>query len=321
MTTLSVFFPTYRRPDQLARMLEAYARARSSGPTFELVVVDDGSGDKTPAVLRDFADRNPGWFKPIYLDRNVGPAQARNAGLPNTTGDVILITGDDILPPPDLVARHLAWHEEHPEPENALLGRVVWPDELHATPFMRWLEGAGSMFYFDYAALTADRPAGGGHFYTCQVSLKRALLFQTSLFDPDFRYASHEDLELGYRLEKTGMQLWYQPDLVACHWHRLVFSDVVRRIYTMGYSAPTYWAKVPDRSGHIKRFIKNVLKFMAASALSRRLLIRLVSQEGTRGGHAYWRCLLTLAYWVGLADAWRGRPRLNLPGVPDGASC
>lgn len=321
MPTISVFFPTHRRPDQLARVLEAYAEARGRGPEFELVVVDDGSGDATASILRGFAERHPAWFKPLILEQNVGPARARNAGLPLTTGEVILITGDDILPPPDLVARHLAWHQAHPDAESALLGRVVWPDALPPTPFMRWLEEAGSMFYFDYPALSPDRPAGGSHFYTCQVSLKRALLFRTTLFDPDFRYASHEDLELGYRLEQAGMKLWYQPDFVAGHWHRLAFTDVVRRIYTMGYSAPTYWTKVPDTAGPARRVVKSTLRLLAATPLARQVLLRLVSAASARSSHAYWRSLLTLAYWVGLADAWRGKPRMAIPSIPEALPC
>ena len=177
------------------------------------------------------------------------------------------------------------------------------------------------MFYFDYSALSPERPAGGSHFYTCQVSLKRALLFRTSLFDPDFRYASHEDLELGHRLEQAGMKLWYQPDLVAMHWHHLAFTDVVRRIYTMGYSAPTYWAKVPDPAGPVRRMTKDAIRLLAASPLARPFLQRLLSSTTLRSGHAYWRGLLTLAYWVGLADAWRGRPRMSIPNTPELKPC
>ncbi len=313
----SVLFPTYNRADILPRVLEAYAVEHAGFPEFELVVVDDGSADGTCELLRAFAAQHPAWVKLALLDGNVGPARARNAALPLTSHELVLITGDDILPRRGLVRRHVEWHARHPAPEDALLGRVTWPSELQPTDFMRWLETAGSMFYFDYRALPADRPVGGRYFYTCQVSLKRELLFRTALFDVSFRYASHEDLELGHRLEQAGMRLWFDASFEAHHWHRLTFADVVRRIYTMGYSAETYWAKVPDRSGPLRRAVKRVARALAATPPARAALRRLLQGGGERRGHLYWRGLLTLAYWVGLADAARGAPRMPFPAARD----
>jgi len=52
---VSVIIPTYNRPRQLARCLEALSATRDE--TFEVIVADDGSSEPVEAVVHAFADR------------------------------------------------------------------------------------------------------------------------------------------------------------------------------------------------------------------------------------------------------------------------
>ncbi|HMP77508.1 MAG TPA: glycosyltransferase family 2 protein [Kiritimatiellia bacterium] len=310
--SLSVLIPTHRRLDTLPRVLDEVLRQAATIPGgAEVVVCDDASGDDTPAVLKRLADSAPAPLRWISLETNRGPAAARNAALKHCRGDAVLILGDDIIPAPGLLARHAAWHVEHPGAEAALLGFCTWPAELADDPFLRWLEHDGRRYFFNYRDLPDGQPVSGMYFYTCNVSCKRALLARVGGFDESFPFASHEDLELGLRLERAGMRLVFDRGALAHHWHRLTLAGTLRRVYRMGYSSVIFWRKTPDPAGSVKRLARGVLSRLASIDFPRELLRRAAADDA-QAPASNWARLLDLAYWCGVADGRAGRvdPRL-----------
>jgi len=91
---LSVIIPVYNVERYLARCLDSVLRS-ASGLDVEIICVNDGSTDGSPAVLRKYADRVKIIDKP-----NGGLGSARNAGLDVMTGDyVTFVDSDDWIPP------------------------------------------------------------------------------------------------------------------------------------------------------------------------------------------------------------------------------
>ena len=85
---------THRR---LSQML-----ARLEGCSYEIVYVDDGSRDRTPALLRDLQAADP-HVRVVYLSRNFGHQFAVSAGLGHATGDAVVIMDADLQDPPEVV--------------------------------------------------------------------------------------------------------------------------------------------------------------------------------------------------------------------------
>ncbi len=73
---------------------------------WEVVLVDDGSTDATPALMRDWAEC-PG-FRAIELSRNFGKEAALTAGLHAAAGEVVVLMDADLQHPPDMLASMLA---------------------------------------------------------------------------------------------------------------------------------------------------------------------------------------------------------------------
>lgn len=312
----SVIIPTYNRSEALDRALTSLtAQQKLDRRATEVIVADDGSVDDTKTVLRRYADASVGSFRYTVLSKNGGPARARNEAIKLATGRILIITGDDIISPPGYLSAHLDWHERHPAEEAAVLGRVSWPEAIHPTPFMKWLEGPGRSFYMNFADLATDRPIDPASFYTCNVSVKRSLCLRAGAFDESFPYASHEDLEWGVRLGTSGMQLYYDPTILAEHWHVLDVKRMARRVYLMGYSAKTYWERVPDRAPMMRRKVREALAIWNRVRGSGAMLELLIKRpEKARGKRAfYWKLVMTLSYCAGLADARAGRPPRALP--------
>jgi glycosyltransferase involved in cell wall biosynthesis len=91
-----------------ATIHEFYARVRAAleGISFELVLVDDGSTDGTPAALELLAVEDPR-VRVVYLSRNFGHQTALTAGLDHARGDAVVMLDGDLQDPPELIPRML----------------------------------------------------------------------------------------------------------------------------------------------------------------------------------------------------------------------
>jgi|GEM_PF-380692 len=228
---LSVIIPSFNRSAVLRKCLEALSRQDCALAEFEVIVVDDGSSDGTGAAVAELSAA--GMVVRYLRQENRGPASARNRGIREAAGEVILFIGDDIICPPDLAARHIAFHRGHPDAAAALLGRVAWSPEIRVTPFMRWL--GESEYQFDFFRLAAGDADPARYFYTANVSLKRSFLESRRLFfDEDFRRAAFEDMELGARLKNEGLALRYDPHCLAWHYHATSLAAACARMRVVG---------------------------------------------------------------------------------------
>lgn len=94
MPRLSIIIPAYNAESYLSRCLDSIFS--QDFPDYEVLCIDDGSTDGTPALLERYATQRPNLH--ILRQSNQGMATARNLGLDNATGDYILfIDSDDWL--------------------------------------------------------------------------------------------------------------------------------------------------------------------------------------------------------------------------------
>jgi glycosyltransferase involved in cell wall biosynthesis len=105
-TLLSVVAPVYNEEELVERFVRR-ACAAVADYTFELVLVDDGSTDATPALLDRMADEDPR-VRVIHLSRNFGHQAALTAGLEHAVGDVVAMIDADLQDPPELIPTMVA---------------------------------------------------------------------------------------------------------------------------------------------------------------------------------------------------------------------
>lgn len=212
---LTVIIPTRDRWDILNLTLRGLQDQTVAG--FETVVVVDGEDQDIPDIAATVLTIPKG-----------GPGAARNAGVAGAGTRLILFLGDDTIPEPELVERHLARHRSEPDEHVAVLGDISWHPQVADSRLHRWLDWSATQF--DYRRLRHDLPddAGYGRFIASNTSLKRKLFVDAGGFDTDFAYFC-EDLDLGYRLAERGMILRYEPRARAQHLHRYDWPALERR--------------------------------------------------------------------------------------------
>jgi glycosyltransferase involved in cell wall biosynthesis len=105
---LSVILTTYERPAHLERSLASLAIQRGVEGKYEVVVVDDGSKDRTHEVVHNFA-RTAKFPVKLTTHEHDGfrVSLCRNDGIRASEGKYILISDSDCLFPPNHLARHL----------------------------------------------------------------------------------------------------------------------------------------------------------------------------------------------------------------------
>jgi glycosyltransferase involved in cell wall biosynthesis len=100
-----VIVTTYNRPDALAAVLEGYLG--QSDLDFELVVADDGSDERTAAVVQSYKARGIVPIEHVWQeDRGFRAAAIRNKAVAMTAADYIVFTDGDCVPAPGFVAAH-----------------------------------------------------------------------------------------------------------------------------------------------------------------------------------------------------------------------
>ena len=113
MTRLSIVVPCFDEEACMPVLHERLTKAARDavGTDYEIVLVNDGSRDRTWAIMQDIAASDPRLVA-INLSRNHGHQLALTAGLDLCRGDVVLVIDADLQDPPELLGEMLATMEQ-----------------------------------------------------------------------------------------------------------------------------------------------------------------------------------------------------------------
>lgn len=237
MPEISVVVPTYNRLDTLASVLPTLLAQTLAPNQYEVLICDSNSTDGTAEYLENVRTEHenvrhlPGPYS--------GRAAARNAGISAARGAVVLFNDADILASPDLLSTHLRRHRER-------IGIAVVGLEVQVKNLAEYEQ-------------RRDRPETRGHlhppsrkklswlyFLTGNASVRRGDLLRAGCFDESFTGYGHEDLELGYRLHRMGIEICYEPSAVNYHCQDVEYEDQKEKMRLAGRSTARFYRKHPD---------------------------------------------------------------------------
>lgn len=214
---ISVVICAYNAERTMQACLESLRALRYA--SYEVIVVNDGSTDRTLEIARQFPEAR------IISQENQGLSVARNVGIEAATGDIVAFTDSDCVVDPDWLT-YLAYSFAHGG-FVAVGGPNLPPPEEART-----------------AACVASSPGGPTHVLLndqvaehipgCNMAFRRDVLRQIGGFDPVFR-AAGDDVDLCWRLQNEGHVIGFSAAAMVWHFRRNTVKAYIKQ--QMGYGA------------------------------------------------------------------------------------
>lgn len=241
---VSVVIPTRNRPDSARQTVERIAESNYARDRYEIILVDNGSGPDASVRQSSFrSDSQPSVR--VLREPEPGGSNARNRGLLEASGEIVVFADDDVQVDPSWLTRMVA-----PMSGDKRVGGVAGltiPFALE-TPAQTWFEGFGGFMrgferrVYDLADPPPDRPLfpftvgdlGSGQNMAFRRDVLRGLGgFDTNLGPATVTLAG-EDLDAMLRVLLAGQIVVYEPAAIVRHEHQREYEQFRRRMWGYG---------------------------------------------------------------------------------------
>lgn len=217
---LTVIICTYNREKYIGNLLEALAKNDLPKSEYEIVLVDNNCTDHTHDICQTFAATHPDVQFRYVVETEQGLSAARNKGIREAKGDILVYVDDDALVDSDylrIYAEHFATH-----PNTMAAGGPIEPMYETAapdwmTPYTKalltgWLNYGNKVRTFPQGRF----PGGGNAAYRKEV-FDKVGLFNTALGRKGNGLMGSEEKDIFDKMHTLGMQVLYLPTPVLHH--------------------------------------------------------------------------------------------------------
>lgn len=247
---ISIIIPAFNAEKTIGGCIESVL-AQEFEEEFELIVVDDGSNDGTAGKVKESREAR------LLQQENSGPAAARNNGVRNARGEIIVFTDADCTASQDWLREMIAPFKDksvaavqgaYKTRQRALVARfsqIEIEERYEKMLKAKQLDWIGS-----YSA-----------------AYRKKVFLEFGGFDESFPMASGEDTELSYRMAESGMRLFFNPRAIVFHSHPENLWKYLRTKYFRAF-----W-RVPLYGRHRKKiandsYTPQLLKLQIALSLA-----------------------------------------------------
>lgn len=207
----SIVIPTRNRRKILERTLQYLFLQDYPQDQYEIIVIDDGSTDGTHEMVK--GQESPCRLVCLRHEERKGQAVARNWGIREARGEVVIFIDDDIFCPPQFIREHVKYHERE---ENLIVdGPAI---NIGEGDFSFADRDKRLLAFFDFF---------GSVFVTANTSCRREHLLKAGGFDEEFGTGfGWYDLELGFRLMAMGLKRKKNRRAFAFHYKPVQIQKV-----------------------------------------------------------------------------------------------
>lgn len=215
MPELSVIVPAWNAEKTLPLCLEALERQTVARDRCEVIVIDDGSADRTAEIARQF----PAVY---HFQENQGPAAARNKGASLAQGSLIFFTDADCVPDPTWLEAMAA---PFARPEVAAVKGAYRTEQQGIVTRFAQVE-------FEERFAMLEKRDSIDMVDTYSAGFRKEIFEQLGGFDTRFPEANNEDTEFSYRMAEQGCRMMFAPKAVVRH---LNHPDSLRRYFRLKF--------------------------------------------------------------------------------------
>lgn len=269
---LSVIICTYNRDKYIYNVLKSLAENTLPPEKYEIVLVDNNCTDNTQSECARFAHDFPSVTFRSFVETNQGLSHARNRGISESQGDILVYVDDDALVNREYLLTYAEFFEQHPDIEAA--GGPIIP--RYETEEPDW------MSYFTKALITGykylgdkskefpknDYPGGGNAAYRASV-FEKVGLFNVELGRKGDSLVGAEEKDIFDKMTTLGMRFYYLPNAILYHLiseKKLSKEYFDRLTYSIGKSERMRTLAI-GKWKYAKRLISECIKWTASIVL------------------------------------------------------
>ena len=209
---VSVVIAVYNGGTDLEKCLAA-VRA-STYPLFECILIDDASTD---GMVNAAAEQHNARI--IRLEAQGGPARARNIGVKEAGGDIIIFTDADVLLYPDTIS--VAVNTLQADEKIAAVIGSYDDQPTHAS----FISQYRNLFHHWVHQTGAEEAST---FWTGCGAIRRSVFLEMGGFSQEYRQPSIEDIELGMRMRRAGYRIRLLKNMFGKHMKHWGFWNTIR---------------------------------------------------------------------------------------------
>jgi len=230
---VSIIIPVKNEERTIARTINSVLRIDYSD--YEIVLVDGGSKDQTLSIVEQIKGN-------LHLSQNKlriiktndsTPSQGRNAGIQNSSGEIVAFVDGDCSVEKDWLKNAVALLKQEGVggvggpviscKKGAYLSRALL--DISST----FLASANSTLFARHSSIVEVK-----NIPSCNAVYRREAVEKAGLYSKDLRFC--EDVDLNYKIKKSGYRLLYSSDVVVEHdWKARTFGSLFR--FMFGYGA------------------------------------------------------------------------------------
>jgi len=216
---VSIIVPAYNAEKTIQKCLNSLINIDYN--SYEIIVVDDGSTDRTWDILKEYSDANDNLV--CVRQKNSGPASARNRGVSISNGKIIFFTDSDCIVPESWIKGLLKYFNGS---SIGAVGGSLKPVTIDSI-IERFDQRRRENLYGNEKKFVDALP-------TCNLAVRRSVFEEVGGFDESFKYASAEDYDLCYRIRDKGYAIFYDPEVAVLHYHSQNLKSLLKRGYIHG---------------------------------------------------------------------------------------
>ena len=208
---ISVIIPVRNCPNVLRVCINSLQN--STYGDYEIIVVDDASTDRTPELATTLG------ITLLRLERQCGPASARNRGAEIARGEYLFFVDADVRIHPETINQVVECFEQNPEIEALFGSYDLAPQAFNILSQYKNL--------FHHFVHQQGRPKASTFWSGCG-AIKRSIFVKMRGFNPRYARPCIEDIELGARLYKEGHRIMLKKDIQVTHLKRWTLWNMLK---------------------------------------------------------------------------------------------
>ncbi|MCQ2345680.1 MAG: glycosyltransferase [Paludibacteraceae bacterium] len=284
---LSVIICTYNRDKYIGNLLESIAANDLDKSHYEIILVDNNCTDHTAEVCRRFSDTHPDVAFRYCVETEQGLSAARNKGINEATGDLLLYVDDDALVDTWYLRTATEFMETHPE--VMACGGPILP--LYETEEPKWMSPYTKALltaWMDYGKVVRQYPngkfPGGGNAAYRATVFQKVGLFNTELGRKGLNLMGSEEKDIFDKMTALGMIFYYLPDMILHHIipQKKLEQDYFDRLTTQIGISERKRTLAISRAKYGKRLFMEAVKWGGTLVLWLKYLILLKPSKGNK---------------------------------------